>query len=77
MFRLHTDARKVIIIYRIALFFNIFYRPVFLRVETRRFGNWISFRPQVKAEDDTYHLGPLERANLNHLKTPVRFRRAI
>jgi hypothetical protein len=27
-----------------------FGRPVFLGVETRRFGNWICFRPQVKGE---------------------------
>jgi hypothetical protein len=27
---------------------EFFHRPVFLGVETRRFGNWICFRPQVK-----------------------------
>jgi hypothetical protein len=27
---------------------DFFQRPVFLGVETRRFGNWICFRPQVK-----------------------------
>jgi hypothetical protein len=31
-------------------FFNRFHRPVFLGAETRRFGNWICFRPKVKAE---------------------------
>jgi hypothetical protein len=35
-----------------------------LRVETRRFGNWICFRPQVKGgvEKTATQLGPLERA---------------
>jgi hypothetical protein len=34
--------------------------------KTRRFGNWICFRPQVKGEKTPTQLGPLERANLNH-----------
>jgi hypothetical protein len=34
--------------------------------KTQRFGNWICFRTQVKGETPTL-LGPLERANLNHL----------
>jgi hypothetical protein len=38
--------------------------------KTRRFGNWICFRPQVRGEDT--QLGPLERTNLDHWTTPVR-----
>jgi hypothetical protein len=35
--------------------------------KTRRFGNWICFRPQVKVGEKTpAQLGPLEKANLNH-----------
>jgi hypothetical protein len=42
-----------------------FHRLVFYR--TRRFGNGICFRPQVKVGQKTpTQLGPLERANLNH-----------
>jgi hypothetical protein len=34
--------------------------------KTRRFGNWICFRPQVNVGEKTpTQLGPLERANLN------------
>jgi hypothetical protein len=45
-------------------FSGIFHRPVFQK--TRRFGNWICFRPQMKAGEKTpTQLGPLERANLN------------
>jgi hypothetical protein len=34
---------------------------------TRRFGNWICFRPQVKVGEKTPTLlGPWERADLNH-----------
>jgi hypothetical protein len=34
--------------------------------KTRRFGNWICFRPQVKVGKETSNqLGPLEGANLN------------
>jgi hypothetical protein len=34
--------------------------------KTRRFGNWIYFRPQVKGRNKTpTQLGPLERAILN------------
>jgi hypothetical protein len=32
---------------------------------TRRFGNWICFRPQVRENNPTL-LGPLERASPNH-----------
>jgi hypothetical protein len=46
-------------------FLDIFHRPVFQK--TRRFGNWICFRPQVKVEEKTpTQLGPLERGKLNH-----------
>jgi hypothetical protein len=46
--------------------------------ETRkqRFGNWICFRPQVGRETPTL-LGAIEKANLNHWTTPVRFIAAI
>jgi hypothetical protein len=38
---------------------------------TRRFGNWICFRPQVNVGEKTpTPLGPLERANLNHWWSP-------
>jgi hypothetical protein len=37
-----------------------------------RFGNWICFHPQVRWETPTL-LGPLERADLNHWTTHVRF----
>jgi hypothetical protein len=37
---------------------------------TQRFGNWISFLPQVREETPT-PLGPLERANLSHWTTHV------
>jgi hypothetical protein len=35
-------------------------------LKTRRFGNWMCFRPQVKGEKTPTQLGPLERDNLNH-----------
>jgi hypothetical protein len=34
------------------------------KIKTRRLGNWICFRPQVRGAPTL--LGPLERANLNH-----------
>jgi hypothetical protein len=40
--------------------------------KTRRFGKCIFSRPQVRGEMPT-QFGPLERANLNHWTTPVRF----
>jgi hypothetical protein len=46
-------------------FLDLFHRPVFSRVETRRFGNCISLNLQVTEEEDT-HLGPFERVNLNY-----------
>jgi hypothetical protein len=36
------------ITHRITGVLDVFHRPVFFGVEARRFGNWISFRPQVK-----------------------------
>jgi hypothetical protein len=51
--------------------FGLFHRPVFLGVETRRFGKWICFHPQEK-RDKTFQLGPLERAIHNQWTTPVR-----
>jgi hypothetical protein len=39
--------------------------------KTRRFGNWICFRPQMKVGEKTpTQLGPLEIANLNHWTNP-------
>jgi hypothetical protein len=32
----------------------------------QRFGDWICLRPQVDGADKPTHLGPLERASLNH-----------
>jgi hypothetical protein len=50
----------VCIAHRITVFFlDFFHRPVFLGAETRRFGNWICFRPQVKGGEDTYSVGPV------------------
>jgi hypothetical protein len=48
-------------LYRIhRIFMDFFHRPVFQK--TRRFGNWICFRPQVKVGKKTpTQLGPLER----------------
>jgi hypothetical protein len=43
-------------------FLDFIHRPVF--EGTRRFGNWICFRPQVKGgvgEEDTYSIGPLRK----------------
>jgi hypothetical protein len=42
------------------IFLDFFHRHVFQK--TRRFGNWICFRPQVKVGEKTHtQLGPLER----------------
>jgi hypothetical protein len=39
---------------------------IFNKLNTRRFGDWICLRPQVKRGEETpILLGPLERANLN------------
>jgi hypothetical protein len=65
-------------VHRISVFFDFIHRLVFFWVETRRFRNWICFRPQVNGGEETpTQLDPLERANLNHwsrwhkLKTPL------
>jgi hypothetical protein len=51
-------------------FLGFFHNPVLQK--TRRFGNWICFRLQVKVGETTpTQLGPLERANLNHWKRRV------
>jgi hypothetical protein len=55
-------SSKQIIVYRITGFFNFFHRPVFLGVETRRFGNSICFLPQVKWGEDTYSVGPFRKS---------------
>jgi hypothetical protein len=50
------------------VFLDFIHRPAF--EGTRRFGNWICFRPQVKGGKKTStQLGPSERANLNHWNT--------
>jgi hypothetical protein len=43
-------------------FLDFFHCLMFLWVETRRFGNWICFRPQVKGGEDTYSAGPLRKS---------------
>jgi hypothetical protein len=60
-------------VYRITGVLDFSHRPVFLGVETRRFGNWVYFRLQVKGEKTPTQLGPLERADLNHWTSPVRY----
>jgi hypothetical protein len=51
-------------------FFGLFHRPVFQK--TRRFRNWICFRPQVKVGEKTpTQLSPLERANLSLSLSPM------
>jgi hypothetical protein len=52
--------------YRITGSLDFFPSLVFFGVEARRFGNWVCFRPQVKGAEDTYSVGPLERANRSH-----------
>jgi hypothetical protein len=52
-------------------FLDFIHRPVF--EETRRFGNWICFRPQVKGGKKTpTQLGPLGRVNLSPSSQPFR-----
>jgi hypothetical protein len=56
------------VVYRITELLDLLHRPVLLGIETRRLGNWICFRPQVKGgggEKTPTRLGPLERANLD------------
>jgi hypothetical protein len=57
-------------------FLDFFHCLVFLR--TRRLGNWICFRPQVKVGEKTpTQLGPLERANLSTSKIVQRASQAL
>jgi hypothetical protein len=57
------------LIHKITGSLDFFHCQVFLGIKTRRFGNWICFRPQVKGEKTPTQLGPSERANLNHSLT--------
>jgi hypothetical protein len=47
---------------------------IFNRLNTRRFGDWICLRPQVKGKEEKEGnpvlLGPLEKANINPLQSP-------
>jgi hypothetical protein len=63
------------VVHKIIGFLDCFHHPVFLEVETQYSRNWVCFPPQVKGGGavDTYSVGPLRRANLNHWTTPVRF----
>jgi hypothetical protein len=45
--------------------------------KTRRFRNWICFRPLVRGEKTPTQLGPLERANLNHWTAPARLNSCV
>jgi hypothetical protein len=68
-----TELHAYIYLTELLGFWNFFHRPDSREYETRRFGNWICFRPQVKGEKIPTQLGPLERTSLNHWTTPVRF----
>jgi hypothetical protein len=46
--------------------FGLSHLLVFLGVETRRFENWICFRPQVRTVEKPTQFGPLKRANPSH-----------
>jgi hypothetical protein len=48
--------------HKITSFSEFFYRSVFLEVETRRLGNWICFRPQVKGAEDACSVAPLRKS---------------
>jgi hypothetical protein len=48
--------------HRVTGWLDSFHHSVFYGVETRRFGNWICFRPQVKGGEDTYSAGPLRKS---------------
>jgi hypothetical protein len=50
----HRSMKRQDYGHRITRFLDFLQRPVFWRVERRRFGNWICFRPQVK--DGRRHL---------------------
>jgi hypothetical protein len=43
-----------------------------LKTRNKHFRNWICFHLQVRGTD-TYPVGPLERANLDHWTTHVKF----
>jgi hypothetical protein len=57
-----THQSYIISLHRITGVLDFFHYPVFLRVETRRFGNWICFRPQVRVGEETYSVGPLRKS---------------
>jgi hypothetical protein len=65
-----TTRPTILLLQGISGFLDFIHRPVF--EGTRRFGNWICFRPQVKGgrKKTPTQLGPLQRANLNHWKGP-------
>jgi hypothetical protein len=51
------------IAYKITGVLDSFHRPVFLGIEARRFGNWVSFCPQAKGGgEDTYSVGRLRKS---------------
>jgi hypothetical protein len=61
-YRLERILTMVYVVHNSQNFLDFFHRPVFQK--TRRFGNWICFRPQVKVGEKTpTQLGPLVRAN--------------
>jgi hypothetical protein len=56
----------VLLIFRNIEYSDSIHRPgIKQQRETRRFGNWTCFRPQVR-EKKTILLGPLESASPNH-----------
>jgi hypothetical protein len=69
---LEIGSSEQVLIHRISGGFDFSYRPVFLGIETRRFGNWICFRPRVKeTRRNLLSWAPLQRANLNHPSNSV------
>jgi hypothetical protein len=59
------------IAHRITGFLDFFRRLGFLGVETRRFGNWIRFRPHGKGGENTYSVGPPEDGNRSSFRNAV------
>jgi hypothetical protein len=55
----HIDE---MLLHRITGLSGFSHRPVFLGVESRRFGKWICFHPQVKRGQDIYSVGPLRKS---------------
>jgi hypothetical protein len=51
-------------------FFNFLHRQVFLGVETRRFGSWICFRPQVEGRRKSKN--PVILRAINHHQNPIK-----